>query len=138
MRAVFDPNVVISALLSPTGSPARALLAWQQGRFELVVSPLLLAELERALTYPKLRRRIAAAEAERVVAWLARAATVSPDPDRPPPVRSADPGDDYLLELAATENALLVSGDDHLLALRGKLPIYSPASFLALLEEIDR
>ncbi len=135
MRAVLDANVIISALLSRNGSPARALLAWQQGRFELIVSPLLLAELERALAYPKLRRRIPIDEAERFLDWLARSATLVPDPDGPPPLRSADPGDDYLLALAAAENALLVSGDDHLLELSSELPIHSPARFLALLEE---
>lgn len=39
MRAVLDPNVLVSALLSPTGTPARIVLAWAEGRFELVVSP---------------------------------------------------------------------------------------------------
>ena len=135
MRAVLDPNVIISALLSPSGAPARTLVAWQQGEYELVVSPLLLAELERALTYPKLRRRIPAAEAERVVAWLASAAIVGSDPDWPPPLRSADPGDDYLLALAESEHAVLVSGDDHLLSMAADLPIHSPASFLAMLAE---
>lgn len=138
MRAVLDPNVIISALLSPTGSPARVLLAWQQGDFELTVSPLLLAELERALAYPKLRGRIPTDEAQRIVEWLSRAATVVPDPAGPPSVRSADPGDDYLLALSAAEDALLVSGDTHLLTLSGDLPIHSPAGFLALLEEASR
>jgi putative PIN family toxin of toxin-antitoxin system len=135
LRAVLDPNVIISGLLSPSGSPARALLAWQQGEFDLVASPLLLAELERALDYPKLRRRIAADEARRIVEWLAHAATIAPDPTGPPPVHSVDPGDDYLLALAAAENAVLVSGDGHVLGLAGELPIHSPASFLALLEQ---
>jgi len=36
-------------LLSPSGSPARVLLAWRQGRFELIVSPALLVELQLAL-----------------------------------------------------------------------------------------
>ncbi|MBI2238632.1 MAG: PIN domain-containing protein [Actinobacteria bacterium] len=103
MRAVLDPNVIISALLSPDGSPARALREWQHGGFELVVSPLLLAELERALAYPKLRRRIPPEEAGAVVEWLARAATVVPDPDGPPPLRSPDPGDGYLIALAAAQ-----------------------------------
>jgi hypothetical protein len=134
LRAVLDPNVIISGLLSPEGSPARTLLAWQRGEFELVASPLLLAELERALSYPKLRRRIPTDEAQAVIEWLARSATIMPDPQGPPPVRSVDPGDDYLLALAASESAVLVSGDDHLLALAGELPIHSPASFLALLE----
>lgn len=134
MRAVLDPNVIISAFLSPSGSPARVLLAWQAGDFELVVSPLLLAELGRALDYPKLRRRIEAEEAARIVEWLAHAATVAPDSGGDPPVRSSDPGDDYLLALAAAENAMLVSGDEHLLGLGGDLPIYPAAGFLALLE----
>lgn len=69
---------------------------------------------------------------------LRRAATVRPDPDGPPPLRSVDPGDDYILALAASEQAVLVSGDGHLLALRGSLPILAPASFLEALISMDR
>jgi putative PIN family toxin of toxin-antitoxin system len=130
VRAILDPNVIISALLSPDGSPARALREWQQGGFELIVSPLLLAELERALAYPKLRRRIDPEDAKALVDWLARAATTAPDPARPPPVRSPDPGDDYLIALAAAQGAVIVSGDAHLLQLVGKIPVHSPADFL--------
>jgi putative PIN family toxin of toxin-antitoxin system len=134
VRAVLDANVMISALLSRSGSPAVVLRAWQDGQFELIVSPLLLAELERALAYPKLRRRISAVEAEALLDWLRRAATAAPDPDGPPPIRSRDPGDDYLLALAAAEHAVLVSGDVHLLSMTGEAPIHSPASFLSLLD----
>ena len=134
MRAILDANVIISALLSRSGSATVVLRAWQDGQFELTVSPLLLAELERALAYAKLRRRISAEEADAVVGWLRRAATVTPDPQGPPPIRSRDPGDDYLLTLAASEHALLVSGDEHLLSLQGESPIHSPASFLSLLD----
>ena len=35
MRAVLDVNVLISAIQSPRGSPARLLLAWQAGAFLL-------------------------------------------------------------------------------------------------------
>jgi predicted nucleic acid-binding protein len=55
LRAVLDLKVLISAVLSRGGAPARVLEAWISGRFELLVSPLLLAELERALACPKLR-----------------------------------------------------------------------------------
>lgn len=134
MRAVLDPNVIISALLSPTGAPARALRAWQEGAFELVVSAQLLSELERALAYPKLRRRIDPDDAQRLIEWLGRHATLAPDPDEPPQVGSTDPGDDYLLSLAGREQAALVSGDRHLLVLADELPVFSAASFLALLE----
>jgi len=134
LRAVLDPNVIISALLSPKGSPARLIDAWQQGRFELVVSSALLTELERALAYPKLRKRIEADEAARVLTWLAGSARLAEDPDDLPPVRSPDPGDDYLIALAHGEGAALVSGDDHLLQLAGSLPVFPPAEFLKLLE----
>ena len=134
MRAVLDPNVIISALLSPNGPPARILLAWVRGEFELVVSPLLLDESKRALGYPKLRRRIAAEEASEVVDLLTRSATVVKDPPEPPAVLSSDPGDNYLLALAAAQNAVLVSGDRHLLSLAGNLPVYAPRDFLELLE----
>lgn len=57
------------------------------------------------------------------------------DPDAPPPIRSVDPGDDYLLALATAERAMLVSGDVHLLAFAGTLPILRPAGFLAQVGE---
>jgi putative PIN family toxin of toxin-antitoxin system len=135
VRAVLDANVIISALLSPAGAPARVLAAWLQGEFELVLSPLLLAELERALGYPKLRKRIDADEAAAVIAWLKQSATVAPDSDGPSSVRPADPDDEYLLTLAEDQNAALVSGDKHLLALAGEAPIYSAADFLARLND---
>jgi putative PIN family toxin of toxin-antitoxin system len=134
LRAVLDANVLISAVLSRSGPPARLLLAWQAGHFDLIVSPGLLAELTRAFGYPKLRRLISANDAEAYVIWLSRSAVLVPDPELPPPIRSVDPGDDYLLSLAAEQQAALVSGDGHLLALAGQLPIYPPAAFLSLIE----
>ncbi len=134
MRVVLDPNVIISSLLSPSGAPARLLQAWVHGRFELIVSPLLLAGLERAFAYPKLRERVAGKEADRLVAWLKESATSAKDPKEPPPVRSPDPGDDYLIALAASEHAALVSGDEHLLGLAEDFPIFPPAGFLRLLD----
>ncbi len=134
MRAVLDPNVIISALLSPTGSPARVVKGWLEGGYELVVSPLLLGELERALAYPKLRARVMEAEAREVIELLHRGADLCEDPTGPPPVRSPDPGDDYLVALAAANQALVVSGDRHLLGLSDDMPVYTPAEFLSLIE----
>lgn len=133
MRAVLDPNIVISGLLSPAASPARTLQAWQDGRFELVVSPGLLDELERALTYPKLRKRIPERSATAVLELLARGATIEPDVAQPP-ARSKDPADDYLLALAEAHRAALVSGDKHLLVLRDQFPIFTAADFLDWLD----
>jgi putative PIN family toxin of toxin-antitoxin system len=135
LRAVLDVNVLISALLSRTGAPSRLLSAWREGHFDLIVSPALLAELSRALEYPKLRRLVPERDAEAFVVWLSRSAVLARDPDGPPPVRSADAGDDYLLALAADSHAVLVSGDGHLLALAGEFPIQAPADFLARLPD---
>jgi uncharacterized protein len=135
VRAVLDPNVIISGLLSPTGNSAHLLKAWEQGEFELIASPALLKELQRALAYPKLRRHISEREAVRVVRWLTESATVVLDPAEQPPVRSADPGDDYLIALAASRQAILVSGDKHLLDLADRIPILEPALFLKHLSE---
>lgn len=134
MRAVLDVNVLISAILSPRGSPARLLIAWQAAAYELVVSPALLAELARALAYPKLARLIPPADADAFVAWIARSAVLAADPETAPPIRSVDPNDDYLLALATAERAILVSGDGHLTVLADRLPIRTPAEFLASLD----
>jgi uncharacterized protein len=134
VRAVLDANVLIAAALSRRGTPAQLLVAWQAGAYELVVSRLLLTELRRALSYPKLARLVPAADADAFVAWLARSAWVAGDPAGPAPVRSDDPGDDYLIALAAAERAVLVSGDGHLTNLAGRIPVRTPAEFLAELE----
>ena len=124
MRAVLDPNILIAALLSPTGTPAKLVGRWLAGEFELLVSDALLAELERALAYPKLRRHVSAEEAAELVDLLRSGAILAPDPPDPPR-RSSDPGDDYLLALAESERAVLVTGDRHLLALADQFPIHT-------------
>ncbi|MEA3075540.1 MAG: uncharacterized protein QOF60_448 [Actinomycetota bacterium] len=130
MRIVLDPNVVISATLSPKGTPAEIVRAWLNGEFELIASPHLLKELSRAFAYPKLRSRISAVEAEAIVDLLRTRATLRDDPADPPAVRSSDPADDYLIALAASAQAVLVSGDQHLVTLAKRIPVYPPAVFL--------
>jgi uncharacterized protein len=132
VRAVLDPNVLISALLSRGGRPAQIVSRWLAGDFELVVSAALLAELRRALSYPKLRERVSKSEADEFVALLERGGLLVDDPAKPLR-RCADPGDDYLVALAENANAMLVSGDQHVLELAGSLPIHAPVDFLRLL-----
>lgn len=135
MRVVLDANVLIAAILSFRGTPAQLLTAWRSGAFELIVSAALLDELARALAYPKLARLVPRADADAFVAWIARSAIVAPDPTAPPSIRSIDPNDDYLIALAMAERAWLVSGDGHLTDLADRLPIRTPAAFLASLGE---
>ena len=97
--------------------------------FELVASEALLAELEGALAYQKLRRRISEDDARTLFEWLRQSGTLVPDSDTGAPVRSADPGDDYLISLAASQHAFLVSGGRDLLALADEIPVLTPAEF---------
>lgn len=102
--------------------------------YDLVVSALLLDELRRALRYPKLSDRIPINDAVELVELIQRAAVLGVDPDSSPSISSADPDDDYLIALADSARALLVSGDRDILDLSDELPVYSPFEFLALIE----
>ena len=126
-------NVLIASLLAPDGVPARLMLRWLAGDFELIISDQVVAELRRALAYPKLRTRVPAPEAASFVELLESAATRMPDPGKSPR-RSRDAGDDHLLALAASSSAIVVSGDRDLLNLSDEFPIYSSSGFLASVE----
>jgi putative PIN family toxin of toxin-antitoxin system len=130
---VLDVNVLIAALLARDGAPARLLLRWLAGDFELIVADKLLAELSRALSYAKVRSRVPEADASAFVELIETTATKAPDPEKPERL-TRDPGDDYLLALAASTSAAVVSGDRDLLDLGGALPIYSPAEFHSTLD----
>jgi uncharacterized protein len=130
-RAVLDSNVLVSALIAPAGAPAKLVVAAHGGDYDLIASPLLLAELESVLRRNKFRNYV---DIDRVIAYmrfLRRVAQIVTDPENPPPVRCADPKDDYLVALAHDQKALLVSGDRHLLGLAGTIPVFSPGEFLA-------
>jgi putative PIN family toxin of toxin-antitoxin system len=130
-RVVPDPSVLVSALITPTGTPAKLLQEAQAGGLDLVVSPLLLEELEEALKREKLRRYVDLDAVRDFLALLRRDAHLAADPEGPPPLCSADPDDDYLIALAHDHSAVLVSGDAHLLDLADRAPILSPADFIA-------
>ena len=48
MRIVIDTNVLIAALTHPSGSGARVVSAWLEGRLEVVSSEATLREAEAA------------------------------------------------------------------------------------------
>lgn len=126
-RLALDPGLLVSALITPGGRPAQLLSQVRQGEFELVVSPRLLEELEQVLRREKFRRYFDVGAVHGYISRLRRNALVAPDPDGPPPLRCPDPDDDYLIALAYGQNAILVSGDKHLLEVGGGAPILAPA-----------
>jgi putative PIN family toxin of toxin-antitoxin system len=134
LRVVIDPGVLVSAAISPNGSPRLLLNAWRDGRIELIVSLKLLGELNQVLSQTKFRRYLSVHEAERFVALIRREAELRTDPEDVPGV-SADPKDDYLLALARiTRASLVVSGHPHLTGLQTHdPPVMSPAQLADLL-----
>ena len=126
-RAVLDPGVLVSALLNPTGTPATLLTQAREAGFELVVSPLLLKELEVVLLRKKFRRYATVEEVEEYLGFIRQQAIAVRDPEEPAPITCPDPKDDYLLALAYSQKAILVSGDSHLLELGSGAPICAPA-----------
>ena len=135
MRALLDVNVLIAGLLSRTGSPARLLGKWLEGEFELVISDLLLHELEKTLARPKLRCLLDDDEISAFLELLRGGlADWVEDPGEPPSIKSRDPRDDYLIAVARSAQATLVTGDADLLELSGSIPVMSPRAFLKTLE----
>lgn len=130
-RAVLDPGVLVSALITLSGTPAKLLTINRSGGFELIISPLLLEELGSVLRREKFRRYADLDIVDRYLELLRRDATMAADPAEPPPIRCADPDDDYLIALAHSRAAALVSGDGHLLELAGEIPVAIPSEFLA-------
>ncbi|MEZ4596267.1 MAG: putative toxin-antitoxin system toxin component, PIN family [Chloroflexota bacterium] len=123
-------------LISQAGAPARLLLALRAGAFELVASPALLAELREVLARPRIRRYVTADEAAAYVLAIERDAIVVDDPPPDDDTVAPDPDDAYLVALARSARVdALVSGDARVLELRGRLPVTSPAEFLASLPE---
>ncbi|ENO84782.1 putative toxin-antitoxin system toxin component, PIN family [Thauera linaloolentis] len=110
MRLVVDTNILISALLIETSLPARLILLWRQGRFDLVSSAEQLDELMRVTRYPKVRERLNPALAGRLINQLRELTIMT---GRLPVVTAcADPYDNYLLAMAEAVSAdFLLTGD---------------------------
>jgi putative PIN family toxin of toxin-antitoxin system len=130
-RAVLDPGVLVSALITPTGTAAKILRAAREGSFDLLISRLLLDELETVLRREKFRRYIDLDDVSAGIRLLLDEGQLVEDPEKPPPIRCEDPNDEYLVALAHQGEAALVSGDRHLLSLAGTIPVFSPGEFLA-------
>ena len=121
MRVVFDTNTVLSALLF--GGTTRWLVAhWQSGQVTPVVSHATAAEFLRVLAYPKFRLTEADIEvvATRYLPFAERIEWTEPVRDVP---QCRDPHDQKFIELAlVSQAAVLVTGDEDLLALQAQVP----------------
>ena len=136
LRVVIDPNVFVSAVITPDGVPAQIVRAALERDFHLVVSPALIGELVDVFARPKLRPYTDGEQAQTLIDGILGVAELRNDP---PPSDTAvrDPNDAYLCALADAEEAdVLVSGDQDLFAARlMTAAVLTPRAFLDKLEE---
>ncbi len=141
-RVVLDANVLVSALLSPKGVPAKVLTAWQAEQFHLVLSERVQDEIGRVLRYPRIasRHRWSEERLQGFLEGLAHLAIMTPGAAHLA-VIAEDPPDDRYLECAIEGEAeYIVSGDQHLLELgeyQG-IKIVMPRAFLDVLRRQPR
>ncbi|HEX5416216.1 MAG TPA: putative toxin-antitoxin system toxin component, PIN family [Chloroflexota bacterium] len=143
MRAVVDTNVWISAVLNRTGPPAAVHAALQRGRFVLISSEPLLAELTVVLARPRFAHRygVTSADITNLVTLLRERAEIVLIDGTIHLCR--DPDDDMVIETALNGRAdALVTRDDDLkgesdvqaiLAQRG-IAVLTVSKFLSALE----
>lgn len=137
LRLVLDPNILISAAVKPRGAAERALLAWEDGRMDLLVCPTLLDEVGNVLARGKFSNLISPDLGWRYATLLEQEAMLVADPKDPPP-QTPDPKDDYLPALGRAGAAdYLASGDKKHLPANpsARPPIIDLRQLLDLLDE---
>jgi uncharacterized protein len=137
MRLILDTNILLSALLSPLGAPAKLLDAWERKRFTLVACDALIAELRDVAGRPFFRARLRASAAELLAAGLRDFSFFCRDL---PSGVAPDPKDSYLLALAeASQAEFLVTGDKELLSLKQhkSTRIITPAAMIEILKKAE-
>jgi putative PIN family toxin of toxin-antitoxin system len=135
MRVILDTNVLLSALLSPLGPPARLLDAWERKKFTLVACDALIAEFREVASRPFFRARLRASMIELLAAGLRDFSLFCADLTSSPV--APDPKDSYLLGLAeASQAEFLVTGDKDILTLRHhrSTRIITPAAMIEILK----
>ncbi len=115
MRAVVDTNVWVSAVLNPAGPPSEVRAAFEVGRFTLVTSAPLLAEVAEVLARPRIAEKYGVTQRDttELVALLAEKAEMVSVTGGVHLCR--DPEDDIVIETARNGRAeALVTRDDDL------------------------
>ncbi|MDD2766026.1 MAG: putative toxin-antitoxin system toxin component, PIN family [Opitutaceae bacterium] len=133
LRVVLDTNVLLSGLAYPTSVPGKILAAWRHGSVDVLLSDYILEELRRVLPRLANRHGLSAAEIDDLVDALSiQAETVEPLPGVDSDLRDAADQPVLGTLLAALQGSgvdYLITGDKDLLALAGRYPIVTPATF---------
>ena len=129
--AVFDTNILISALLSTKSNPFRSLALAKIGKIESITCQEILDEFaEKLIVKFKFSQEMTQAAVEEV-AGFSRLVKISTTLK----VVEADPDDDMVIECAVVGNTThIVTGDKHLLSIAryGSIEIVNATDFVAL------
>jgi uncharacterized protein len=130
--AVFDTNILLSALLSTNGNPFRCLALAKIGQVKSVTCQEILDEFAEKLLvkfkFSEEMAQVAVKEVREFSQMVEISGTFKAVPD--------DPDDDMVVECAVVGNAThIVTGDKHLLSLTShqSIAIVKAAEFVALL-----
>ncbi len=134
IRVVLDTNVWVSGLLTPEGSPGRILKAWDEDRFDVIVSEPLLEEIGHVLLYPHIqkRTRFTVDQVKQILLDIYEASIPTPGKVRVKAI-PVDPPDEHLFVAAVEGEAdYIVSGDKRVLKVKRyrRVRVISPADFL--------
>ncbi len=136
MKVVIDTVVLVRSLIGPDSWWGRLIFDYPE-RYELVVSPLIVAEYLDVVHRPRLLRKDQAVATRDLGAiWdiVANATVVHPENT---PAICRDPGDDKFLAVAKTSDArFIVTEDEDLLdiGIYEKSAIISAEAFLRILD----
>ena len=131
-RAVIDTNVLVSALWNPDGAPALVIDAWRKGKFLLCYSRAMRGEYRRTLTRMFAKGGVLPPHiAAEFAAIKSKGAMFEDLPDFSGSIPE-DSNDEKFLECAFAAQAVIVSGDKHLLKRDGYegVAVIEPADFL--------
>jgi putative PIN family toxin of toxin-antitoxin system len=142
-RIVIDTNILVSAILTPEGNPAKILKLVLEGKLNLIISPAILEETRQVFNYPKLvklleKNKITPAEVGGFLNKMSKIAVITPgqlDVDAIP----EDPADNKIIACALEGDAdFIISGDHHLTDLKifQGIKIVDPATFLKISQSI--
>lgn len=138
IKAVFDSNIYISALIKPTGTQALLIEKALMGECQIVISLEILNEIYRVLAYPRILKKLTATP-EQIKRLFHHVSTHAFLVEIGQIIRAveSDPDDNIIVTTAVRGQAdYIVSGNDHLLDLKKfrNIKIVNGRDFMDILE----
>lgn len=138
-RVVLDANQIVSAFINKIGHPAQILDLFRNDKFEDIISPSIITEVENVLNYPRLQKRHGKTKQEIrdfLSSFIILCINVDLD-EKEGFIIPDDPSDDKYILCALNGNAdFIITGDKHLLELSSykNVRILTPREFLGIIK----